>query len=58
MTNRVIDAIIQKAIDEANGYLTPGELVDRTMPTIIDLMVAITLLDKNLDALEGIRNVI
>lgn len=53
MTNRVIDAIIQKAIDEADGYLTLGELVDRTMPTIIDLMVAITLLDKNLDVLEG-----
>lgn len=57
MSNHVIDAIIQKAIDEADGYLTLGELVDRTMPTIIDLMVAITLLDKNLDALEGIRNV-
>lgn len=53
MSNHVIDAIIQKAIDEADGYLTLGELVDRTMPTIIDLMVAITLLDKNLDALEG-----
>lgn len=57
MTNRVIDAIIQKAIDEAGGWLPLGELVDRTMPTIIDLMVAITLLDKNLDALEGTRNV-
>lgn len=53
MTNRVIDAIIQKAIDEAGGYLTLGELVDRTLPTIINLMVAITLLDKNLDVLEG-----
>lgn len=57
MTNRVIDAIIQKAMDEADGYLTLGELVDRTMPTIIELMAAVILLDKNLDMLEGVRNV-
>lgn len=57
MTNRVIDAIIQKAMDEADGYLTLGELVDRTMPTIIELMAAVILLDKNLDVLEGVRNV-
>lgn len=57
MTNRMIDAIIQKAMDKADGYLTLGELVDRTMPTIIELMAALILLDKNLDVLEGVRNV-
>lgn len=55
MTNRVIDYIIQKAIDEAGGWLPFGELVDRTLPTIIELMTAMIILDKNLDVLEGYR---